>query len=169
MEYVMSFLMGLNDSFAQIQAQLLLLDPIPPMNKVFSLVVQEERQRNVTAQTNSGGVDTANTLAFATRADNVKRDVQHRDGQPRDAQQFLSNRNTTQKKERPFCTHCNFHGHTIEKCYKIHGYPPGYKPRPKPQTIATNQVFTQPISDEQSSESGTVGSFFQSLNFNQYL
>ena len=67
--------MGLNDSFAQIQAQLLLLDPIPPMNKVFSLVVQEERQRNVTAQTNSGGVDTANTLAFATRADNVKRDV----------------------------------------------------------------------------------------------
>ena len=56
MEYVMSFLMGLNDSFAQIRAQLLLLDPIPQMNNVFSLVLQEERQRSVTAQTKSGGV-----------------------------------------------------------------------------------------------------------------
>ena len=49
------FSYGSNDSFAQIRAQLLLLDPIPLVNKVFSLVVQEERQRNVTAQTNSGG------------------------------------------------------------------------------------------------------------------
>ena len=79
-EYVMSFLMGLNDSFAQIRAQLLLLDPIPPMNKVFSLVVQEERQ----AQTNSGGVDTANSLAFTTHADSTKRNIQYRDGQYKD-------------------------------------------------------------------------------------
>ena len=71
----MSFLMGLNDYFTQIRAQLLLLDPIPPMNKVFSLVVLKECQRNVTAQTNSGGVNTTNSLAFTTCADNVKRDV----------------------------------------------------------------------------------------------
>ena len=32
------------------------------------------------------------------------------------------------KKDRPFCTHCNILGHIIEKCYKIHGYPPGYIP-----------------------------------------
>ena len=38
MEYVMSFLMGLNDIFAQIRGQLLLLDRIPPINKVFSLI-----------------------------------------------------------------------------------------------------------------------------------
>ena len=117
----MSFLMGLNDSFAQIRAQLLLHDPIPHMNKVFSLVLQEERQRNVTAQTNSGGVDTPNTLAFGTHTDNARKDTQSSG----------SNRNSFQKKERPFCTHCNFHGHTIERCYKIHGYPPGHKPRPK--------------------------------------
>ena len=46
-EYVMTFLMGLNDSFAKIKGQLLLLDPIPPINKVFSIVSQEERHRNV--------------------------------------------------------------------------------------------------------------------------
>ena len=35
------------------------------------------------------------------------------------------------KNEKPYCTHCNMQGHTIEKCYKLHGYPLGYKLRGK--------------------------------------
>lgn len=45
-EYVMVFFIGLNDSFAGVRAQILLMDPIAPINKVFSLIVQEEHQRN---------------------------------------------------------------------------------------------------------------------------
>ena len=40
--------MGLNDSYAQIRAQILMLDPLPSISKVFALVVQEERQRSIT-------------------------------------------------------------------------------------------------------------------------
>ena len=47
------------------------------------------------------------------------------------------------KKERPFCTHCNMPGHTFEKCYKLHGYPPGYKPKRKSTTNA-NPVSSNP-------------------------
>ena len=43
------------------------------------------------------------------------------------------------KKERPFCTHCNMSGYTIEKCYKLHGYLPGYKPKGK-NNASANQV-----------------------------
>ena len=46
-EQVIQFLMGLNEQFAQTRAQILLMEPIPPMNKVFSLVMQEERQRSI--------------------------------------------------------------------------------------------------------------------------
>ncbi|KHN46305.1 hypothetical protein glysoja_045316, partial [Glycine soja] len=46
-EYVMSFLMGLNDNFAQVQGQILLSDPLPPIGNVFSLVIQEEAQREI--------------------------------------------------------------------------------------------------------------------------
>jgi hypothetical protein len=46
-EYVYHFLMGLHESFAQIGGQILLIDPFPGINKVFSLVIQEERQREV--------------------------------------------------------------------------------------------------------------------------
>nr|XP_023901990.1 uncharacterized protein LOC112013839 [Quercus suber] len=40
------------------------------------------------------------------------------------------------KKERPLCTHCNMLGHTVDKCYKLHGYPPGYKHKGKPNSNA---------------------------------
>lgn len=28
-----------------------------------------------------------------------------------------------------YCTYCNMPGHTVDRCYKKHGYPPGYKPK----------------------------------------
>ena len=40
-EYVISFLMGLNDSFSQVRGQILLMAPMPPINKVFALISQE--------------------------------------------------------------------------------------------------------------------------------
>ena len=39
----------------------------------------------------------------------------------------------------PFCIHYNMSGHTFEKCYKLHGYPPGYKPKGK-NNASANQV-----------------------------
>jgi len=44
-DHVFQFLMGLNDSFANIRGHILLNDPLPPINKVFSLIIQEERKR----------------------------------------------------------------------------------------------------------------------------
>ena len=41
----MQFLMGLSESFAQIKGQILLMEPIPQINKVYSLLIQEEAQR----------------------------------------------------------------------------------------------------------------------------
>ena len=43
-EYVSQFLMGLNDSISYIRGQILLLDPLPSITRVFSLIVQDEEQ-----------------------------------------------------------------------------------------------------------------------------
>ncbi|XP_073033027.1 uncharacterized protein [Primulina eburnea] len=65
MDYTMIFLMGLNDSFNHVRSQILLLDPLPPISRVFALVVQEERQRAI------GNHNTMNTssrnMAFAIK------------------------------------------------------------------------------------------------------
>ena len=42
------------------------------------------------------------------------------------------------KKERPQCAHCSMLGHTIDKCYKLVGYPPNYF-KNKPQHTV-NQI-----------------------------
>ena len=55
-KYIMSFLIRLNESFAQVRAQLLLMNPIPLINKVFALISQEEKQRSVVGRVNTDSV-----------------------------------------------------------------------------------------------------------------
>ncbi|KAI9200469.1 hypothetical protein LWI28_008431 [Acer negundo] len=129
MEYIMSVLMGLDDSFAQVRGQLLLMDPMPPINCVFSLIVQEEQQR----KTNFN---------------------------------FISNTSKVQKRDRPYYTNCKTLGHTVDRCYKLHGYPPGYKFRNNSTSnAAAHQVST---SDDRTDQSNGFGGFLQNLNSNQY-
>jgi hypothetical protein len=65
-ESIFQFLMGLNNSYAHIRGQILLIDPLPPMNKVFSLLLlQEERQREISSDV---GTLNHNTAALASKA-----------------------------------------------------------------------------------------------------
>ena len=41
-ESVMKFLMGINDSFSQVRTHILFMDHFPSLNKVYSLLIQEE-------------------------------------------------------------------------------------------------------------------------------
>ncbi|XP_022873392.1 uncharacterized protein LOC111392311 [Olea europaea var. sylvestris] len=70
MEYVMSFLMGLNDTFAQVKGQLLFMDPMTSINKIFSLVSQEKHQRNISI--NAGISNTGDSIAFYAKIDPKK-------------------------------------------------------------------------------------------------
>lgn len=91
-DYVFQFLMGLNDSFSHIRGQILLIDPMPSINKVFSLVLQEERQHDISILSPS-----QETIAMFTRS-NQPQPQQTRFGKPTYSQNFC--------KERPLCTHC---------------------------------------------------------------
>ncbi|KAL5810759.1 hypothetical protein ACOSQ3_027484 [Xanthoceras sorbifolium] len=118
-EYIMSFLMGLHDSFSQVRGQLLLMDPMSPINKVFALISQEEHQRKV-FQPAPASSDPTGIMAFVVKTDSTK-----------SPQNSNSGGYKGQKIDRPYCTNYKFLGHTIDRCYKNHGYPPGYKPKSK--------------------------------------
>ncbi|KAL5561318.1 hypothetical protein UlMin_031065 [Ulmus minor] len=119
-DYVLQFLMGLNESYTQVRAQILMMDHLPPINKVFYLVIQEERQRSLSSFNLSQPI----TAAYGVSSSN-----------------YINYRS---KKDKPFCTHCGMLGHTVDKCYKIHGYPPGYKPKGK---------FPDPMKGQQEKDS----------------
>ena len=44
-------------------------------------------------------------------------------------------------KGRPICSHCGKVGHVMEKCYKLVGFPPGYKQKGK--VSMANQVIVE--------------------------
>ena len=47
--------MGLNDSYAQTRGQILMIEAPPLLTKVFALVIQENRQRNINYGFSSSG------------------------------------------------------------------------------------------------------------------
>ena len=99
----MSFLMCLNDTYVIVKGQILLMDPIPSLSKVFSLFLQDEKQRKVGKKLNTE----SSTLAIKTNG---------------------STKSFNKAKfGRPQCTYCGILGHAADKCYKLHGYPLGYK------------------------------------------
>ncbi|KAK2634033.1 hypothetical protein Ddye_028825 [Dipteronia dyeriana] len=87
--------MGLNPSFSNIKAQMLLQKPIPTFNDAFSAIQQEEKQREV-----SFHIVSQEHMAMATCA---------------------STPNLSKLPSKYFCTHCKVYGHSLERCFKIHG------------------------------------------------
>ncbi|XP_065626430.1 putative proline-rich receptor-like protein kinase PERK11 isoform X2 [Quercus suber] len=95
-DLVMQFLMGLNDSYAQVRAQILLMDPLPPINKVYSLLIQEERRCGV-GNNSSPHVKSSTPVTKVSSSSGNK------------------NNKNSKGKEKLTCNHCGMNGHTVEK------------------------------------------------------
>ncbi|XP_019188795.1 PREDICTED: uncharacterized protein LOC109183034 [Ipomoea nil] len=119
------FLRGLNDNYALVQSQIMMMKPLPSVDEAFLIVQQQERRFNngigsspqSTENLNAGSVFFSQTT-----------------GSNSGTKKFYSNGN-----KKPIFTYCGYTAHTVEKCYKKHGYPPGWKPRNK-SVGSVNQV-----------------------------
>ncbi|XP_062086085.1 uncharacterized protein LOC133792185 [Humulus lupulus] len=100
-DQVLELLVGLNESYSAARSQILMQDPLPPINKVYVAIIQEERQRGL----HSVSSDSVDSSSSST--------------------QFIGSIQSARPKV--VCSHCGITGHTINKCYKLHGYPPGHK------------------------------------------
>ena len=112
------FLMGLNESYEQSSRYILMLKPIPTIEEAFNIVTQDERQRALRPSTKIDNV------AFQTSTAHVSAGLLP---SPLDESSYAAAYNTSRQAQRPVCTHCGKSGHTIHKCFKLHGFPPGYK------------------------------------------
>ncbi|KAI5332290.1 hypothetical protein L3X38_022419 [Prunus dulcis] len=98
---LMQFLMGLNESYSAIRGQILLMQPLPKVRKAYSLITQEEKQRDL-------GSSQAITEPAAMAVRN-------------------NHRSNSSGRKPLHCSHCDQDHHTVDKCYKLHGYPPGHR------------------------------------------
>ncbi|KAK4391969.1 hypothetical protein Sango_1974700, partial [Sesamum angolense] len=100
---LMQFLMGLNEHYDNIRSQILVLDPLPNVNKAYSMVLRVERQRQV-------------NLEYAETGENVAMQVR-----------TFDNRGSPTDKKHLICTHFNKSGHNKDTCFCIHGVPDWYR------------------------------------------
>ncbi|XP_074364939.1 uncharacterized protein LOC141705983 [Apium graveolens] len=133
--------MGLNDSFSTARGQILMMNPLPSITQAFSLIKQEERQRNGQIISSSF---LANVKPGATENSTGK--ALHLDG-------------GQVKKPTLKCSYCHKEGHLKESCYKLIGYPPKGRGRgrfhtnsqgfrPYPQAMKVTGTSTSPIGKE---------------------
>ncbi|KAB5534975.1 hypothetical protein DKX38_018061 [Salix brachista] len=158
-DYVIQFLMGLNDQYTNARDQIMLIEPLPSINKVFSLIQQQEQHHQLTNNTPS-----CESMALASKFVNAPFRTSNRIFTKKERPycqhchtqgHTLENCFKTGNAEPPVCSHCNMSGHVIEKCYKVHGYPPGHKLyKGRAASSFANQVAlsTSPSREEVSEE-----------------
>lgn len=106
------FLMGLNPTkFENTRSNILQLEPLPNLNKVFAAVARDERQRQIAHETlPKPPVDAA--AMKVTVGDRSK---------------------PFNQPNRPKCTHCNKLGHEKSQCFELVGYPSNWGNRKNPR------------------------------------
>ncbi|XP_075076851.1 uncharacterized protein LOC142163464 [Nicotiana tabacum] len=102
------FLMGLNESYNAIRSQILLQSLSPSVSRVYAMLINEENQRRV-FETNSH-INVTNEVNDSTAP--------------------MSSRDSQSKFKRfnnLYYEYCQNKGHTRDTCYKLVGYPSGFK------------------------------------------
>ncbi|WVZ25981.1 hypothetical protein V8G54_004525 [Vigna mungo] len=148
-DQIMQFLGGLNDQYNVVRMNILMMDPLPPISKVFSYVVEQERQcTNLTMSSmsmiNATTTNASNKVSytFCGKDYHTAENCYKKNGYPsgssykrgiRGGRGYSSNRggfggrSNSGSYNSKVCTFCSIIGHKVDECFKKHGYPPGHK------------------------------------------
>ena len=111
-DQVIRFLKGLNEQYSTVRSQIMLMEPLPNIGKVYSLLAQQERQVVIP-------LDESKILATARYSAAYGR------GSKSHGRGNRGGRTSYGRGKGPIvCSYCNRNGHTIDLCWKKHGYPP---------------------------------------------
>ncbi|KAK2366753.1 putative mitochondrial protein [Trifolium repens] len=130
-DFVLPFLQGLNDNFSGVKSQILLLEPLPPVSKVYSMVIQQERQFQQPL------LPTPTAMAFSSNSGFGNSPVSGTNAS-QSGKAHPTSKPFNQKPQRQ-CTYCGRSNHVVETCFVKNGFPPGYKSKKSVNAMATSE------------------------------
>ncbi|GJQ90578.1 ribonuclease H-like domain-containing protein [Tanacetum coccineum] len=160
---LMQFLMGLDESYLAIRSNLLTREPLPNVKNAFAVISGEESHRNVTSIRTTKLVATAFTTK--TFDNNTKKYNNNFKGSG-----FNSNSNNRGPNPNLKCTNCNKLGYTVDRCFKLVGYPAGYVKRnfnSNTRPVSSNTLSADVHSNGVSSNNATTSNSLVSLSNEQ--
>ncbi|XP_071723840.1 uncharacterized protein, partial [Rutidosis leptorrhynchoides] len=133
---IIRFLKGLNHVYAQTRSTILMLDPIPSLQKVFATVFQYESQNILSLEP-----EESTLAAFSATKP------------PAQSPALYQYKKTPDGK--PICSHFSKFGHIVAKCFRIVGFPPNFKFTKAPSTnqknVSSNMAATEPAEKQNES------------------
>ncbi|CAJ2628544.1 unnamed protein product [Trifolium pratense] len=120
-DFVIRFLKGLNERFSHSKSQIMMMNPLPDIDRAFSLVIQQERE--MLSFNNSDSVSEATSDSAMVMQVNSTKSNSH------GKKSFYKGKGqgSSQSGNR-VCTHCGSKtNHIVDNCFEKIGYPPGYK------------------------------------------
>ncbi|XP_004488381.1 uncharacterized protein [Cicer arietinum] len=120
-DLILYFLQGLNETYTAVRSQIFLLDPLPSLTKIYSMILQQEQQLHI-------GLLLEPTVMIVNSSvkpyeNRSKPNFKSTGGKPPNSR---------------LCIHCKKTNHTIDKCYFLHGFPPGYQTKKVVHSVETN-------------------------------
>ncbi|XP_059286871.1 uncharacterized protein LOC132040263 [Lycium ferocissimum] len=116
---VYQFLAGLNESYSGIRRSILMMKPLPDLDSVYSMLIHDEQQSELQASLPSFASE---STSFSAGAQRYPQRVNFEPKRPNFPTNNMSN-NTSSL----FCKYCKRTGHVIDKCHRLHGYPPNFQ------------------------------------------
>ncbi|XP_074374803.1 uncharacterized protein LOC141715227 [Apium graveolens] len=140
--------MKLNGQYSTVRGNILMMYPLPNVSQAYRLFAKEERHKDVSQISTQ-----IESLAFVANRNNYYQpqrnfSANRQQFSGNNGNQFNTNTGTgnsfNKKGGRPnyFCTHCKIPGHSIERCFKIHGYPPNFNKIEK-RVVVVSQLSTE--------------------------
>ncbi|XP_045832254.1 uncharacterized protein LOC123923607 [Trifolium pratense] len=124
-DQVIRFLKGLNDQYSAVRSQIMLMEPLPNIGKVYSLLVQQERQSLIVCDESkllaasgysNNGYPNSTAQSNPGRGFNAPRGRGGRGGKP--------SYGRGRGKGNRICTYCGLTNHVVDQCFQKYGFPP---------------------------------------------
>ncbi|KAG7564815.1 Retrotransposon Copia-like N-terminal [Arabidopsis suecica] len=149
--FVIKFLFGLNDSYENVRESIIMLDPLPDLEKTLNMVIQKEHTQEIKQVPQSGSVvfQMSSQHAPSPQFDQNFSSSSIIDDYSGQSDFVGAVSGGYKPRQRPVCTYCGLQGHLVTKCYKLHGYPLGYKSSNPSYGNTQNTPSTQPFAPKQ--------------------
>ncbi|XP_057250611.1 uncharacterized protein LOC130591346 [Beta vulgaris subsp. vulgaris] len=133
---VIQFMMKLSDQYATIRGNMLMMQKLPKVTEVYRMFAQEEQHKELTVASSSHTESHSDSMAFmADKRKFPNNNTKSSSNNVKYSNNFKKTSYTKgsggSKNDKPgskyYCTHCEIPGHSIDRCFRVHGYPANFK------------------------------------------
>lgn len=117
-QQILHFLKKIDDRFEHVRSNILMMPKLPGVSQVYCISQQEETHKQISKQHHIEPVAFLSSKRQFQEKESFNTTNLHSSKGYSRQYKYLNNGN----KQPPFCDHCKNSGHTINKCFKLHGY-----------------------------------------------